>query len=96
MLEHGLFIEITKIDRNHTYIESFEGTLRVDGIGRIQFECFRLPPKSSYLALRVFNPSASIIVNEFQNQFFSFDFDNRKIIEWLGEHAVKLVNMVEE
>lgn len=90
-MTQGLFIEITKINRVSTYINSFEGILRVDGIGRIKFEVFRNPKDPSYLHLRVYNDDMSIIIKEFESLFFSSDYDNRKIISWIGEHSEELV-----
>ena len=93
MMTRGLFIEIIDVNKLHGYVEKFSGTLRVDGIGRVQFEVFRNPANVSYLQLRVYNSDMNVIIPEFSNQFFSTDYDNRKIIMWIGEHAEELVEI---
>ena len=86
-----LSIEITEIDRIRYRIDGIKGKICVDGFGGISFEIFRSEiDKTGELKLRVYDDTISIIIPGFKG-FYSSDFDNRKIIQWIGTNAIDLV-----
>jgi len=90
-MKHKLFIEIFEEKKTYTYLDSCDGCIRVNSVGSINFEIFRDPVKKVYFKMRVYNNFMSTLVPEFSETFTSLDYNNRKMIKWIGQHANELV-----
>ena len=93
MMNHAIVIEITAVNRRQAYVENFHGVICVEKKGSVKFEVFRSPAKRQQLKMRIYGPYMSLLVDKFPARFYSVDYDNRRIIEWIGDHAEELVLM---
>ena len=87
----GTFIEMTRMKMGNDYLDEGSGFIRVDGLGAICFEIFRNPNKKSCFRMIVRNPARSVLVETFEDKFYYMDFENRRIIKWIGENGQDLV-----
>lgn len=68
------------------YVSLINGTIFEQKQGFVDFEVFR-KQSAMYLSLRIYNKYLSTIVYEFENKFISSDYENRRMIKWLGDNT---------
>ena len=90
-INHGIFIEMTEVKTDRGYLLQGRGFIRVDHVGTMGFELFRNPEKKSCFRMKIYNPAMSRIVKQFEDKFYFMDYNNRKIIQWIAENGVSLI-----